>query len=458
MGTVDAAVEDVIDAAPEVVAPIVCASVSGSRLQREIIEPVVGARQEFRIIDTQHDAECLYQAEDDGVHTCYPTVGETTTSIYYQDANCTSALARFTAAATPTKFTRYVRSGAMACAAPIQEYRVVGAASPVAALDAIFRRDTLGACVAISAPVGDYYVAGAALGADSFVSASTEAFSPETRISGLVYAGDDNSKMCAQSLLKVDSSLEVSCQDRFGSDGEAYCMPVGGTSSLYFTDALCQVGANEVAVNACQTPAPKYVVEDAVGDCSAVTRTVESVLPDEITTRYRLAGNNCKLEQADTNTYYSVGEAVADTAFATIALATEDLEGRLQRYLFVTEDRSAEFINRWYDGKLETDCVFRNAGDGSFRCLPLPMATRAFYTDVGCTIAIDLAVEGTCGAPVGFIARNVAMGRRIFAAKLYTPTVYELANTFCTVVSEPVYEENFEHAASSFKLGEIVLQ
>ena len=69
------------DADPGYVAPIVCESVAGNRLSREYIEPVPGARQEFRIMDTLHDVECRYRAENDGSYSCYP-VGTSATSLH----------------------------------------------------------------------------------------------------------------------------------------------------------------------------------------------------------------------------------------------------------------------------------------------------------------------------------------------------------------------------------------
>ncbi len=455
---VDAGDVEVADATPTVTDPIVCASVSGTRLQREKIEPVAGATQEYRIMDTVYDAECRYQSEDAGAYTCYPLPGATTTSVYYQDANCTSALARFTAGAETRPFTRYVRPSAMACGATIQEYRVVGVASPVNSGAALFRRNGLGACVPVTAPAGDYYVAGAPLNADDFVGASTEAFSTTTRLSGLVYAGNDGSKMCSSGLRKVDSSLNVSCDNRFGTDAQAYCIPVGGSESDYFSDNLCTSAASAVAVGACQTPNPSYVIEDTSGMCGAITRTVASVLADEITVRYRLAGNNCRLQGEDTNTYFAVGDSVADSEFAMISSATEAIEGRVQRHLLVAADSAAEFTGSWYDTKLETDCVFRSASDGSFRCLPMPMQQKALFTDVGCTSPITLAVEGACGEPVGYMSESGAMGLRIFSAKAYSPAVYELSATICAEYAGTAYEQDFEHASSSFHLGEIVVQ
>ncbi len=453
---VDAGVQ--VDAAILYIAPIVCESTPGNRLKREYIEPSPGARQEYRIIDALHDVECKYQAEDAGAYTCYPLNIDSTAALFFQDSLCTSALARFPVTTEPRKFTREVRAGAMPCGAPIREYRLVGTASPVTGGNDIFERDGLGACVPRVAPNGEYFVAGPALTATDFVGATAQAFSADTRISGMIYAGNDNSQMCASNLLKVDSALSVSCQNRLGADGESYCMPTGGSSESYFSDMLCETVTIVAPVGECESPMPSYVIEDTTGTCGAVTRTVTNVLATEVTERYRVAGPVCQLEAPNTNKYYAVGTAALDSEFANLVLETEEGEGRVKRLVVAAADRSAEFTNLWYDSKLATNCFFAAAGDGSFRCLPFTMPRQTLFTDVDCTIQIDtLAVEQECVGNTGYLAQAGVMGNRIFAARAYAQTVYSLVLDVCTEVAGPVYEEDFEHAATSFPLGEIVL-
>jgi hypothetical protein len=446
------------DAAIPYVAPIVCESSSGNRLKREYIEPTPGARQEYRIIDALHDVECNYLARDAGAYTCFPISDAATTTLFFQDALCTSALAMVQGGEDPRQFTRTLRASAMPCGAPLIEYRLVGAASPVTGGNNIFRRNALGTCVAAVAPAGDYFVAGAPLDDDDFVGATPAAFSDSTRLSGMNFVGSDGSQMCASSLLKVDSALSVSCENRLGADGENHCMPVGGTSETYFADILCETVATVMPVGACELPTPSYVIEDTVGTCGAVTRSATNVLATEVIERYRAAGPNCQLESADTNTYYAVGTAAADSEFATFAPETEESEGRVKRLLLSTADRFAEFTNLWYDTKLATNCNFAAAADGSFRCLPIAMPTQSLFSDVGCTSVIDtLAVADECQPSTAYLSRSGAMGTRIFATKTYAPAVYSLEGATRAEVAGVVYEEDFEHAASSFQLGEIVL-
>jgi hypothetical protein len=235
-------------------------------------------------------------------------------------------------------------------------------------------------------------------------------------------------------------------------------MPVGGASETYFADMLCETITTVVPVGACESPAPSYVIAETPATCGAATRSVSSVLATEVTERYRAAGPNCQLENQNTNTYFAVGTPVADSEFATLVLETEEGEGRVQRLVVAAADRFAEFTGLWYDSKLATDCLFSPASDGILRCLPIFMPRQSLFSDVGCTSPIDtLAIEQECQPSTGYLARAGLMGTRIFSTKPYAPAVYSLDGAICSEVAGTVYEEDFEHAASSLQLGEIVL-
>ena len=448
-----------IDAGPGYVAPIVCASVAGNRLKREYIEPTPGATQEYRIIDALHDVECRYQAEGDGLGTCYPVNSAVSSTVFYQDSGCTSALARYPLGGTPRQFTRVIRPSALPCGPPIQEHRLVGAASPVIGGQDIFALDMVGACVPQVAPSGDYYVAGPLLLSADFVNATIEPFSASTRLSGLVHVGDDGSEMCAPNLPKVDSSLSQSCVNRLDAAGETRCIPAGGVSETFFADEVCEGVTTVVAVDACEQTPPGYVIEETSDSCGLVTRTATAVLAEEVTVRYRLAGNNCQLINPDTNTYFKVGALAADSDFAPLAPETEAIEGRLQRMLISSADRFAEFSNLWFDTKLDTPCTFSNASDGSLRCLPPALSSTILFTDALCLNAVTtFALQQECQLEPKFMAKAGPMGTRIFAATPFLETVYQLQGLTCEEVTVGVYQESFEHAAASFQLGEILLQ
>lgn len=452
-GVADAAVAD---ADPSYIAPIVCESVAGNRLFREYIEPVADARQEFRIMDTLHDVECRYRAENDGTYTCYPS--ETTGLVRYQDANCTSALASFAVGAEPVKFTRVSRVDPDPCNGSIQEFRLVGSLSPVTVGQGIFRLNVAGECRPFVALDRDYYVAGPVLEASDFVTASTEPFSTDTRVSTLAHVGSDGSRMCAHNLSPVDSVLEASCQIRPGEDELPHCVPIGGTAATYFLDAQCEMVGDAVPVSQCLAAPPKYVIEDVDLSCGATARRVSAVTAQEVPDRYRIAGPNCQQENNGTDSYYLVGDGVSATDFATFTAEDELGDGRLVRKLMTAGDRFGEFSDQWHDTKLGVPCTFGDAGDGSFRCLPVPMERTSYFSDSGCTTAIALAADDECQSTLGYLTEASAMGTRVFAAEAHTETVYDLSNGFCDPVVGTLYEASFELEPSSFQLGEKVLQ
>jgi hypothetical protein len=444
------------DADPDYIAPIVCSSVAGNRLSREYIEPVPGVQQEFRIMDREYDVECRYRAESDGSYTCYPV--DTTAVVRYLDANCTSALASFPVGAEPTKFTRVTRLGPDACAGNIQEFRVVGSPSPVVAGQGIFRLNSAGECRPFVAQLRDYYVAGPVLETSDFVTATTEPFTTATRVSTLVHTGDDGSSMCARNLSPVDSILEENCQIRLGEDELPHCVPIGGTAGTFFLDPLCEAVGDAVPVGECVSTPPKYVVDDVDLTCGATARSVSVLTSEEVPDRYRIAGPNCQQETNGTETYYLVGASVSVSEFATFAPEDELGDGRLVRKLMTAGDRFGEFSGQWHDTKLEVTCVFGDAGDGSFRCLPETMVEADYFSDSACTMPITLAPDNECQSSLGYLAEASAMGTRIFATQAHTETVYDLSNGFCDPVTDTLYEASFELEPSSFQPGEKVLQ
>ena len=211
-------------------------------------------------------------------------------------------------------------------------------------------------------------------------------------------------------------------------------------------------------VGECIAAPPKYVVEDVDLSCGVTARSARAVTSQDVPERYRIAGPNCQQESNGTDSYYLVGGAVAASDFAAFAPEDELGDGRLVRKLMTTGDRFGEFSGQWHDTKLDVPCVFGDAGDGSFRCLPVPMKRSDYFSDSGCTTPISLAPDDECQSALGYLAEVSAMGTRIFAAEVHTETVYDLSNGFCDPVVGTLYDSSFELEPSSFQLGEKALQ
>lgn len=428
-----------------------CQSSPGTRLTREVLESH-GARQELGIIDSEFDSACQYQLEADGSFTCYP--GDVGGALFFQDAECTSAIVGFGVGAQPALFQQTIRNSEEGCLVA-RDFRRVGAASAVTAGQSVFDLDAAGACVAQLAPDRDYYLAGPVLGRDAFVTAETQLVADAARLSSQRLLGSDGSSMCSSARRAVDATLGAACDLRPAADQTTRCLPTVPAVSSFFSDAACSAPVNAALVSSCLAEPPAYAFTNETLACGAVVRHVHATDASMSITRFDLNVDQC-VAADPANSYIAVTEEVAASAFAAVA---PELAGsassRLQRELLVTDDGFATFLGHWFDNTLQQACTFQPAADNSLRCLPGAMTLRNFFSDAQCAAPISLALIDECQVATGFFAAPSPMGTRMLAAVPHEAPVFSLDSGICQPVAGTFFAAAFELAPSSFELAEV---
>tara|TARA_R110002096_G_scaffold436021_1_gene665192 strand:+ start:55770 stop:57221 length:1452 start_codon:yes stop_codon:yes gene_type:complete len=436
---------DLVDADITPVASV-CASTPGTRLTREFIEPVPGARQEYDVIDTELGEACNYFLEADGTFTCYPTSFETI--IRFQDAACTSAIVGVPVGEVPKTFARARRLSDAACFLD-RHFRRVGMPSAVTGGQAVFSQDTAGTCSPVTAPIRDYYLAGAELPITSFVTATRASYEPSARLSTGTYEGTDGSSMCDSGGLLLDSELAVDCLPGLGVDSELFCIPRSNSFADVFIDAGCTEQNSVVVVDRCVDEPPAYARTFETLECGAVGTSLQEVGTTPLAQRFDNSSGSC-VADTSSNQFYPVGDSVPNSEFVSLAQVAEPGAARLTRNLLSDGGDFLSFQGSWHDSLIGGDCQFGAAADGSFRCLPIPLTTTLFFTEATCTTGIQLAEIDSCQGERAHFTESAPLGTRVLSSAPHSDPVFLRAGASCVPVSGSFLGPSFELAPSSF--------
>ena len=190
-----------------------------------------------------------------------------------------------------------------------------------------------------------------------------------------------------------DSELAVTCEFYSLHDGQIYCAPNAGSTSLeFYTDAGCTEQAYTrgsyarcAAMNfiflydapACQLPPFPYYRFFDLGDAVPT--------PSQV---YLLNGSTCVATTAPTDPLYRLGPEVDyATRFVSATYGPLAGGGRLQGYGVSANDGTRQ-LTRWRDNSLDMDCRLDLAEDGKRRCLPLFTANVQNFADAACSLPV----------------------------------------------------------------------
>lgn len=449
----DATVSDATSVPDADTTPVaaVCSSTPGTRLTREFIEPAAGARQEFDIVDSELEEVCSFLVEADGSYTCYPESFESL--IRFQDAACTSAIVGVSVGAVPKAFARARRLSDGACFLG-RHFRRVGMPSAVTGGQTVFSQDTTGTCSQVTAPTRDYYLAGPELPISSFVTATRGASNAPSRLATAAFAGSDGSSMCDFTGSLVDTNLAAECSPGFGADSELYCLPSARNPTDVFNNAGCTDQTSVVVVDRCEDDPPAYARTTEPLTCGATGTTVQAVTSMALAQRFVDSGGSC-VADSGTDLFFPVGETVVNSEFVSLTNELEVGGERLTRSLLSDGQTFLGFQGLWRDTVLETDCQFRAAVDGSFRCLPEPLSSGLFFTNATCTTAIQLALNDSCQDGRSHFTANAPLGRRVLSSAPHPDPVFVRSGADCNPANGSFLVPSFELAPSSFVEGTI---
>jgi hypothetical protein len=199
-----------------------------------------------------------------------------------------------------------------------------------------------------------------------------------------------------------DSQLATDCYSAAVSDGSTRCVPWTslGTSTRY-SDTNCQSLLAEAYC--ARGPTPKFASEYGAG---CVGEQFHPVLGVYSGPRFYGSSGQCSSDPTSSTsyTYFNIGAKLAPSAFVGAPPPAQSPPyGRLIRLTTTFADGAFE-AGAWHDTKLDMDCWFNTAGDGSERCLPSSWgATGQFFADASCTTMLG-SISSCDASTVRFVA------------------------------------------------------
>ena len=148
------------------------------------------------------------------------------------------------------------------------------------------------------------------------------------------------------------------------------------------------------------------------------------------------------------------------------AMADPTSGSRLKaKFMKAADGARAPIPNIWFDSQRNEDCSFRQAADGTQRCMPNSYAFLLYYSDAACTAPIVYTSAGCTPPPYLQATEATAScsggGARIYStmAKIQPMMLYIKSGTTCTASSAPItidyYSVGAEIPLSAFVEGSV---
>jgi hypothetical protein len=231
-----------------------------------------------------------------------------------------------------------------------------------------------------------------------------------------------------------DSQIGIDCRFAVSSDGRLRCVPSTPlayvyTSPGYFKDASCTQRIAVHGTGPCAAT-PRYASMDDRTVCPERTRIYALGAKLATTTAYYrdAGGGPCQQTTWSGADLYDVGAEVAATAFVAATEQTgPDLGGVARADL--TADDGARGFSRFVDVARAQTCYFRDATDGSLRCLPSGDAyvSTSTFANASCTIPAASRSATACPAPTtaqSSTPQGCSYVTRVFSVGASAPTPY----------------------------------
>ncbi len=355
-------------------APDTGAEHSGARLKVVWNQFEDGARQPASLFDSQRAEACEIEPLADGHVFCLP---EPAVSASFADADCTQPLAVWDGQCTQPRYA----IDRTACGDTRGAYPIAGAS----AVTAVYDR-SIGSCTGPSSePAGTTFDLGGALAAGELAEVTLATAAATGRLAAQSYTSGDGFAIQAQ---PYDRDLAASCTP-LQSAGGSSCPPSNVAFTAFTLDAQCTQSL-AIAPSACGPPA--FASYTALGQCGNSYATVGALLMPQPTMLYTESAGSCAATSMLPAgfAYFSLGVAIS---VATLARApVPDPSHRIWPVEFTADGfryRDAQL----YDSALGVECAVGVAADGSLRCIPSGAYITHLFSDPGCSVPLDVAID-----------------------------------------------------------------
>lgn len=442
---------------------------SGTRIQaqwRTYGDAPNQTRSAAGLYDSQLGIACTPSAWTDGNTYCTPTAS----AAVFSDSNCMQPVgtAVHRTGCTLPAPSYFVTTDVVGCASQTSHLYQVG--TKIASPTPFYQHDSVtGEC---SGPFPasanlDYYTVGAEV-APSSLAALTRApgKTPDAgRIQRRYWTTSDGAATFAT---PYDSMLDIDCTPVNTIDATTVTCAPASTTASYFHDGMCKVG--ELAINQACTK-PTYASQATMPGCptSPLTyfRTGDATTAPPIYTSLACTSTTAPAQSS----FYLLGDSLA---VASLARSHDATSGRTVQLIHSTSGSTSLRDLLLYDTQHGVECQETPQLDGTTRCLPRSGNVSSFFTDMGCTAAIQVlqvSVGGTgCTAPAAptMITRSIApmppdtcgTTFQVYdVGALYTDTLYTGTPPACAAADTTGFQNyvlGAQHAPTEFPLGTLV--
>ena len=411
---------------------------SGTRLKLRYYD-FGNVRELVGVRDTLRNEDCSPTDWADGKAYCVPTSRGSTV---YANATCTQRIGEVYAPATctrppPAYFLDYAYQ---ACDGKSAHLYPRG--TKLAVTQYWYKSSDGGCDGPYTSSSSEFYALGAEIPVTELAATPITAPSTTGRLGLRHYESADGLRYPLSYRLH-DALLGGDCYPMSDAPGSAtgHCVPSNTASMFYYRDAACTLSQATVG-----STCPKPTLAAKYGDCPYDATRYFGVTSQQMpTTIYYESGGTCSATPASSfNNYYGVSSEVM---LATTARTRGTGSGRLQPIHHTTPEGLRNRDYPLYDTQIGVECHARTQADGSIACVPAANGTQTFYTDAGCTSAIELMQvyrgETTCSPPplpdyaikynqTSSCAYNYEVHR---VGTMYTGPVYDKNGMACSAVS-----------------------
>jgi hypothetical protein len=372
-------------------------AIGGTRLRPVFLVSAEGAREQFlSFYDSLRQEDCDFNTAEDGVERCLPTSAGAYAGIFL-DAQCSQRIA---GSFGPARY-GLVDVDHTGCATRARVYQL---GAPLSLGDHFqgyfvgYPADQPTHCG--PGPFSDnwdtFYTVGALVDAVDFVGATRAHDQATTRLQSYERMGDDGSR---QWLGYYDAPMGTVCGEMLAADQVHRCLPSSNVGVLgNFLDAACTTLVAEGSdCNAAFSP---YALGKTTPDqtWSQVFPVLGPLVhdPSVIYAPSNTAQGVCQQYAHGMGTsVVPVGPETPPSAFVALPVAEAPLEVRVRPRVYdpVGFGRRSTPL-AWHDTKLDVDCLFALAVDGSIRCLPVEDEVITLYSDPACTAPLGTSPNG----------------------------------------------------------------
>jgi hypothetical protein len=369
---------------------------SGSRLKITYWAFADGTRAWNEFYDAQRKENCYLSGPwTDGSYYCSPTQ---TASIAWSNASCTTEVAMvYVDPVCPQPAPPYALDyGNSACTFTYSHLYVRGSQL---SMSSYYYKQSDGSCGGpYTAANYTFYSLGSEVAPASLVKLTIGAPTGAGTLSERFVTSADG---LAFPWTVHDASLGADCYAAtYASNGaSAVCLPDAGYAG-YDHDSTCQVPELSVSKTCSAPHYAEYSPQTACPSDPPRYYTVGNLVASS--PLYYASGASCASTTPDPNSnYYTTGQALT---LQPLARAPDTLAGHRVELIHDTTPDGLRFRDySLYDEQLGAECYLVTTPDGTTRCLTFGASIASYYTDSGCSQAIDLASvytgPSTCGAP-----------------------------------------------------------